>query len=182
MDQGFAYPHPACISDEALLKQCTVGRGRGSGPGGQNRNKVETEITITHKPTGLIGQAGERRSQNENKKVAIRRLRLLLATHHRGSPPKGGRTLDEILGPRGSDLWRSRRQGDRIVCNPGHHDYPALLAEAMDMIADSGHDPAHAAARLEITTSQLIKLVKDHPPAMQAWNATRQQRGQHPLR
>lgn len=165
--------HPAALSDEDLLKQCDLGRGRGSGPGGQHRNKVETTVTVTHRPTGVSAQAGERRSQSENKRVALRRLRLALAVQHREPVPAG-----EIA----SDLWISRRQGRRIACNPGHRDYSALLAEALDVAADCRWDPKQAATRLGVSPSQLIKLVKDHPPAFEMWNARRAQRGEHALK
>ncbi|MBL8758453.1 MAG: peptide chain release factor-like protein, partial [Phycisphaerae bacterium] len=68
------WPHPACLADKDILKQCRIGRGRAGGPGGQNRNKVETLVIITHLPSGLEAHAGERRSQGENKTVALRRL------------------------------------------------------------------------------------------------------------
>lgn len=175
------YPHPACLPDEDLLKHCTTSTGRAGGPGGQHRNKVETHVEIRHDPTGLHAQAGERRSQIENKHVAIKRLRLLLAVHHRTSPPprKGLALLDE---PAGSDLWRSRVRGKRIVLNPDHADYPSMLAEALDMIARCDWDPSRAAVMLDTSASQLIKLAKDHPPAMTHWNAERAQRNLHPLK
>lgn len=199
------HPHPACLPDEALLTQCTVSAGRGGGPGGQHRNKVSTLITITHTPTGHESHAGERRSQQENKAVALRRLRLILAIHVRTAappPPKPkGKTREDFLaaldasistaghpGEQNSYLWRSRVGGTRhgstgrITCNPDHHDYPALLAEALDTVADSAWEPRPAAERLGITASQLIKLVKDHPPAMVEWNAQRAKRGGHPLK
>jgi protein subunit release factor B len=47
---------------------------KGSGPGGQNRNKRETAVRIIHIPTGLISEASERRSQNQNLQVALYRL------------------------------------------------------------------------------------------------------------
>ena len=62
--------HPAALSDDALMKQCDVHTGRTSGPGGQHRNKVETAVRIVHRPTGLDGQAGERRRQIENRTMA----------------------------------------------------------------------------------------------------------------
>jgi hypothetical protein len=168
--------HPACLSDEHLLAQCTVGTGRTGGPGGQNRNKVETLIKLRHEPTGIESHAGERRSQSENKRVALRRLRLALAV--------GVRTLVKE-GPVGSELWRSRRKrppkhatagsppksrwdsgGEGVMeVNPDHHDYPALLAEALDVLAASAWDPKPASLRLNCSASQLIKLIKEHPPA-----------------
>lgn len=171
--------HPASLPDDALLKHCSVTTGRVAGPGGQHRNKVETHVEIRHEATGLIGQAGERRSQIENKRVALKRLRLLLATAHREPVPRG-----EI----GSPLWRSRLKpptergtGGRIACNPDHADYPTLLAEALDAIAAAGWDHSTAAVRLDVSPSQLIKLIKDHPPALAALNAERAKAGMRRL-
>ncbi len=164
--------HPARLEDDALLKHCDLGKGRSSGPGGQHRNKVETLVILKHRPTGTEAHAGERRSAEENKRVALFRLRLALALKVRDPVP---------IGDQRSALWRSRSRGGKIACNPEHHDYPALLAEALDMIEACGHDAKKAAVRLEVTTSQLIKLVKDHPPAFAHWNAQRRARGEHAL-
>jgi hypothetical protein len=165
--------HPACLPDDELLKQCELGKGRSSGPGGQHRNKVETKVILTHLPTGIGAQAGERRSVRENQSVAVFRLRLALATQVRTALPAGDR-----FGDVRSDLWKSRTTPEgRIVCNPAHRDYPALLAEALDVIEAVGGDPERAGLRLMCTPSQLIKLVKHHPLAMQAWNRARSAHG-----
>lgn len=168
-------PHPAALDDAALLAGCRVDRGRSGGPGGQNRNKVETHITLTHKPTGVSGQAGERRSQEENRRVALRRLRLVLACEVRMPVPEG-----DIRTP----LWRIRSKDRKIACNPRHKDYPALLAEAMDVLAACNWDPGKGAAstRLMVSSSQLIKLIAEHKPALALVNAAREERGQHALR
>ena len=63
--------HPVKLTVDALLQQCDIRRTRHSGPGGQHRNKVETAIEITHRPTGIISFAAERRSQEQNRQVAI---------------------------------------------------------------------------------------------------------------
>ena len=170
MDEG---PHPATLPPETLLRDCEITRGRGSGPGGQHRNKVQTLVTIRHRPTGVSGSAGERRSQAQNRSVALFRLRLTLAVEVRCPP-----------GNEPSALWRKRldEAGGRIKCNPEHDDYPALLAEALDHITDASGDVAITAKRLGCSTSQLNKLLRDEPRAMQRVNAMRAERGMHALR
>ncbi len=167
------WSHPACLEEETLLKQCTISTGRTGGPGGQNRNKVETLVELLHKPTGIVAHASERRSQGENKRMATRRLRLALAVAARMPVP---------IGEIGSTLWRSRVKGGRIACSPSHEDYPAMLAEALDVVASCNWDPRKAALRLSCSASQLIKLAKNHPPAMLMWNHQREERGLHLLK
>jgi hypothetical protein len=162
-------PHPATLPDEDPLKQCEISFGRGSGPGGQHRNKVETGATITHVPTGVVARATERREQSVNRKVALRRLRLKLANEIR--------TRIDRERYRPSDLWRSRRQGEKMSINPAHADYPALLAEAMDIVVARKFDVAGAAGLLGITMSQLAKLLRHDRPAFAKVNAGRVERG-----
>src|SRR6202161_2135061 len=71
--------HPAALDPELLAAECDFRATRRSGPGGQNRNKVETAVILTHRPTGISAQASERRTQGENRRVALHRLRLELA-------------------------------------------------------------------------------------------------------
>ncbi|HYW80276.1 MAG TPA: peptide chain release factor-like protein, partial [Thermoguttaceae bacterium] len=71
--------HPAALPADALFEQCDMRRLRRSGPGGQHRNKVETAVVLTHRPTGISAEANERRSQAQNRNVAIARLRMNLA-------------------------------------------------------------------------------------------------------
>lgn len=168
------WTHPACLEEGALLSQCELGRGRTGGPGGQHRNKVETEVRITHLSTGIRVKAGERRSLAENRKMAVRRLRLALAVQVRSAVP---------IGEIGSALWASRRSADgKIACNPDHHDYPMLLAEAIDVLAAARWDAGRAGLRLGVTATQLVRLVREHPPAMARLNAERALVGLHPLR
>lgn len=166
-------PHPARLAEDALLRQCDERRTKGSGPGGQHRNKVETKVVLTHRPTGVEGQAGERRSQPENRHVAVRRLRLALAVAVRAPG-------DAAAAP--SALWRSRCRGGRISCNEAHADFPALVAEALDVLAANGWEPVRAAAALACTPTQIVRLLGDHPPALVALNAARDALGLHRFR
>ncbi|MEQ8850468.1 MAG: peptide chain release factor-like protein [Phycisphaerales bacterium] len=165
--------HPAMLDEDELLKAVTMERGRTGGPGGQHRNKNETAVTLTHGPTGINAQAGERRHAEINRKVALRRLRLKLAVEHRVELPAG-----DVR----SALWRERCKKRRIVCSEKHGDYPAMLAEALDVVAACGWDQKKAAVRLDVSATQLIRFVATHAPALVAWNEAREARGMGALR
>lgn len=49
---------------------------RSSGNGGQNVNKVNSAVRVTHLPTKIQVVAMDSRSQLENKKIAVERLKL----------------------------------------------------------------------------------------------------------
>jgi len=164
--------HPAALSPEQLLKQCTERRTRRSGPGGQHRNKVETAVILTHRPTGIESEAGERRSQAENRRVALTRLRINLAV-----------TLRQPAGDQRSPsrLWRSRCRNGRVSVSPRHDDFPALLAEVLDFVVAAKMDVRAAAERLDCSSSQLVRFLKTEPKAITAVNTARQAAGQHRL-
>lgn len=165
--------HPADLSDDALLQQCLMRRVRRSGPGGQHRNKVETGIELVHQPTGLAAEATERRSQAQNRAMAIRRMRLTLAIEVRSEVEQGADP---------SPLWRSRCVGGKLRVNPEHADFPPLLAEALDMIAAEAWNVQTAAARLGCSTSQLTRFVMLEPRALGKLNKARSVAGLRPLR
>ena len=176
------WPHPACMEDDALLAQCDERLARTGGPGGQHRNRVDSKVILTHRPTGIESAAGERRSAIDNRRVAVRRMRFALALHVRVPVPTG-----EI----GSELWRSRRRvvkddagklSGRISCSPNHHDFPSLIAEALDVMAAANWDPKKAALRLEVSMSQLVRFLKDYHPAIELVNRERAERGEHALK
>jgi hypothetical protein len=158
--------HPASLPIDELLRDCREQHVRRSGPGGQNRNKVETGIILTHVPSGVTAEASERRTQWENKAVAIQRLRRALAVEVR---------LPIDVAP--SALWRSRVRQKRIVLNESHADHPAMLAEALDQLAACEWDVARAASQLDVSATQIIKLLKTEPKAFQRLNAERANRG-----
>jgi hypothetical protein len=141
--------HPAALPIDELRDQCDETRTRRRGPGGQHRNKTETAVVLVHRPTGVTAEASERRSQAENRSMAYRRLRLALAIGHR-SP-----AADQA-----SPIWAARIRQGRLVIAAAHDDYPALVAEALDQLAAAGWELTEASARLQVTRSQLLRLLR----------------------
>ena len=64
----------------------------------------------------------------------------------------------------------------------GRAELQPLLAEALDVLAAAGFEPAAAAETLGCSASQLIKLLKKEPRALAWINAERSRCGLHPLR
>ena len=163
--------HPAQLPTEELANDCQFRRQRRSGPGGQHRNKVETGVFIEHAPTGIAAAATEKRSQEVNRRRALFRLRIRLAVNYRTPAPY----------PR-SLLWQDRCRHGRISVNSEHDDFPAILAEVLDVLAWNRFEMATAAEQLSCTSSQLVKLLRAEPTALAYVNAIRIENGARPLK
>ena len=159
-------PHPATLEEDALLAQCEILTGRVGGPGGQHRNKVDTAVRIRHLATELESHATERRSQVQSRSMAIFRLRLKLACKVRTPTSRDQH--------KPSELWKRRRQGEKLPVNPEHPDYPALLAEALDVVVARRFDVAGAAGILGVTMSQLTRLIRHERHAFAKINEGRE--------
>jgi hypothetical protein len=168
--------HPAALDDEELLAACEIRFTRRSGPGGQHRNKVETAVILKHVPSGVSAEAHEERSQAENRRAALFRLRLRLALEVRTA------CAADAPAPLPSALWQARRRGTRLAVASAHRDFPSLLAEALDALARHGYQATPAAEQLGVTASQLVGLLRQHPPALASLNAHRAAEGKGPLK
>jgi hypothetical protein len=165
-------PHPATIDVHALLSHCDIRAVRGSGPGGQHRNKVSTGIVIKYLPLGVSGEATERRSQAQNREVAIERLRVRLAAEVRTQGVEGA-ALAAF-----ADLYG----GLRLRIAESNPDYPVVLALLLDRIYYCGGDLDPAAADLKTSPSQVLRLLRAQPEILQRVNRWRVLHDRRPLR
>ena len=71
------------LSDDTQIvirpEDCEYQTFRSGGPGGQYQNTTESGIRIIHKPTGLIAESRQERSQAQNKETCLKVLRGKLA-------------------------------------------------------------------------------------------------------
>jgi hypothetical protein len=172
--------HPAQKSLKNLELEVKYEATRSTGPGGQHRNRVATAIRVTHLPTNVSAMGTERRSQLENKKMALYRLRHKLALHHRSE------ISDEDLCPASgyqpSEAWMRRVKSKKIKVSIDHDDFPALLAEVLDRLHVDQDDIALTATAFRVSNSQLIKFLASDHHALHELNERRKKSGQKPLR
>ena len=71
------------LSDDTQIvirpEDCEYQTFRSGGPGGQYQNTTESGIRIIHKPTGLVAESRQERSQAQNKETCLKVLRGKLA-------------------------------------------------------------------------------------------------------
>ena len=159
------------FDDAALLAECRLETRRVRGPGGQHRNKVETAVRITHQPSGLSVTASESRSQQENRRRALWRLREAIALTARQPLPQ------RVEWPPGVQV----RDG-RLRVNERNPAYPQVAALVLDALEAHDANPAPAAAALGLTTSSLVRFLYDHSKLWTTAQRMRRQRGLEALR
>ena len=181
-------PHPAVIAVEQLLSQCGLRTQRRSGPGGQHRNKTSSGVFLQHQPTSIVAEATERRSQAENRAVALTRLRFRLAIELRtGSSLDVGCPLHDaeeslrhrFRGP--ANRGQSSRRGS-LRLSDTNESKPAVLALVLNDLHAAGGQPSVVAPLWSATTSAVVAMVKSHPAAFSLLNAIRQHHGRGPLK
>ena len=169
------------LSDDELLAQCRFERFRVSGPGGQHRNRTDSAVRLTHEPTGAVGYASERRSQHQNRTMALSRLRRAIALERRREvdlnlyhpPPALQRVLPRSV--------RTEVPGkDRV--GPGHREFWTGVGPLLDLFEAVGGSTADCAALVGCSSNQLTKLFASETHLWAAANAIRARFGLKPLR
>ncbi|MCC9645334.1 peptide chain release factor-like protein [Rhodopirellula sp. JC740] len=186
--------HPSLQPEDELLKHCQLRTQARSGPGGQHRNRTASGAFLTydtrHPEVGPItAEATEQRQQARNRSTALTRLRYLLAVTLRTSSPEypfdstesGKMDSTKECHVLESEL-RIRFRGTALKLNDQNADKPALLALVLNDLWTAGGQPSLIAECWKVSTTKLVNLVRDHPPAFQLVNRIRQHHSRPPLR
>ena len=169
------------LDDAKLLRQCDVDTYKSSGPGGQHRNKVSSAVRLRHHPTAIIVHGDQSRSQHENKRLALGRLRMSIACQLRRPLPAPADGPPEYVAEctftaRGGGPGERRLQIGRKDRRFWH--IAAYLLDAME--AYEGR-LADAAAHLGINTSNLAGVLQSERHLLAAAQTIRKKHGHKPL-
>lgn len=102
---------PSALDPERVEADCDMEFVRTGGPGGQHRNRRETGVRLTHRPTGIVAGATERRSQSQNRALALERM--IEKLEKRRSRPKRRKKTKKPRGVKARDLEAKRKASDK---------------------------------------------------------------------
>uniref|UniRef100_A0A0E0JRZ3 Prokaryotic-type class I peptide chain release factors domain-containing protein n=1 Tax=Oryza punctata TaxID=4537 RepID=A0A0E0JRZ3_ORYPU len=170
------------MSDDELMGQCEMGTFKASGPGGQHRNKRESAVRLRHRPTGIVAQAVEDRSQHMNRASALSRLRTLIALRVRKpinledyTPPV---ELLQIL-PLKSTI-RGKDVGPQI--GPNNSKFAPGMQALLDLLFAVEGSVSEAAKLLGLSTGAVSRLILSDDSLRAAANELRAAKGLKPLK
>lgn len=127
--------------DETLSAQCRQDFHKASGRGGQKVNKTSSAVRLTHLPSGITVVCSESRSQRENRRIALKKLRKTAALSLRQEPDDAPDT-------------GAQRETPPSLSNPAR--YLPWLARILDHLYAGRLAPGYSA-------SVLRKLLKRDP-------------------
>jgi hypothetical protein len=156
------------LEEADFVKQCRVDAYAASGPGGQKRNRTYSAIRVVHVPTGIISIAEESRSQHENRRRALRRLKKKIALSLRAqTPATPARDAPEVM--------RLFGQENPARINPKNPAYPLVCAMVLDSLLFAGGKISATAMALGVSTGRLNSLLLRDRELLAAANALRKQ-------
>jgi len=160
--QGVPTPDYA-LDDAALLARCRRDAMRSGGPGGQHMQKTASAVRLVHTASGVEASCADERDRIRNEALALRHLRLRLALTLRGQA---------------DPAWLAPfRQGRRLTLRDRSPSYPLAVAVVMDALAQAQGSPAVAAESLDLSTSQVVRLLAADKEVFAAANRLRAECG-----
>ncbi len=166
------------LDDEALLAQCDVETYKASGPGGQHRNKTMSAVRVKHRSTDVLARSADFRSQHENRRRAVHRLRMNLALELR-------RPADPDAAPpavvcEGLSAQKSCKEKRLKVSRTNRRFWP-VAAYLLDVLEVRQGRLAEAADVVGVSTSNLVSVLKSERHLLAAAQGIRRAHGQKPI-
>ncbi len=155
------------LPEAELLAQCREDAMRSHGPGGQHANKTASAVRLVHLPTATVAICQDHRERQRNRQEALRSLRLLLALSQRSYS-----NLSWL------DPYRNGRQ---VRLGANAQEFHLIVACALDALVAALGELAMAATALEISGSQLVKLLTADKRVHQVANSVRAAHGLGPV-
>lgn len=168
---------------ENLLAECEVDTYRASGPGGQHRNKTSSAVRLRHRPTGVVASAEESRSQHENKRRALKRLRMHIATQCRRPldptqpPPPFVREACFTPKPKA----KTSQAPSQLQVGRKDHRYWLIVAWLLDLLDACEARLSDVAGMVGISTGNLTRILKNDRHALAALQQLRRKHHQKPI-
>jgi hypothetical protein len=183
-NRHMAYSRPYLSGDDdELLAMCDIHIYKASGPGGQHRNKVSSAVRLAHRPSGITANGNDSRSQHQNKRLALRRLRMNLACRLRMDFDAKQDALPAVVL---ECLHKPKKPGNSGAGNRlsiGRKDYRfwhvgAILLDILDAVESRLSD---ASALLGVSTGNLVRVLKSDRHLLAAAQELRKQHGHSAL-
>lgn len=148
------------LDDDALLKQCDINIYKSSGPGGQHRNKVSSAVRLYHRPTGISAHGTSSRSQHENKREALKNLRIKIATQARSDIDPDGQLPEVVESCLVSPKKKQSSATRRLEVGRKDKRFWPVAGYLLDLLEACKGRLQESASHLGITTSNLASILK----------------------
>jgi hypothetical protein len=146
--------------DGELFSSCVFEAFKSTGHGGQKKNKTSSAVRLVHTPSGIAVTASGSRSQAQNRRSALKKLRFEIATRYRGAGIPG---------------FSNKEMGIR---NSAYHIWVAV---AVDCLFHNGFKVKSAASEFGLSTSKFIKMLYRDSLLWQKVNTAREAAGMKKL-